>query len=164
VPRSPVFLVLSCMTSHPGSAAYYKNGRKGNSLRGCMKPIFFSQDRSVSGLVQQSVVRGGVGQAACVVRAVRTSSGGQMRRHVGFSDLYRNIFSVFYSTLLHLPPLRFHCVGSNPGQLRLRHWLSNHSAGYHPSFGQISSVTRLDIIHCSARSHPSLGEISSALG
>ncbi len=33
------------------------------------------------------------------------------------------IFSVFYSTLLYLPPLRFHCVGSNPGQLRLWHLL-----------------------------------------
>ncbi len=36
-------------------------------------------------------------------------------------------FYVLYSTLIHLPPLRFHCVGgscmgSNPGLLRLRHW------------------------------------------
>ncbi len=39
---------------------------------------------------------------------------------------------------LHLPPLRFHCVGGcwdlNPGQLRLRHWLSDALATrLHPS-------------------------------
>ncbi len=39
-------------------------------------------------------------------------------------------FSVLYSTLFHLPPLRFYCavpvmLGSNPGQLRLRDWLSD---------------------------------------
>jgi hypothetical protein len=35
------------------------------------------------------------------------------------------IFSVIYSTRLHLPPHRFHCVGgSNLRQLQLRHWLS----------------------------------------
>ena len=37
-------------------------------------------------------------------------------------DFILLIFSVIYSTLLHLPPPRFHCVGgSNPGQLQLRH-------------------------------------------
>jgi hypothetical protein len=50
-----------------------------------------------------------------------------------------SIFSpVFYSTLLHLPPLRFHCVGgwlgSNPGQSRLQHRLSD------------ALTTRLDLI------------------
>ncbi len=38
------------------------------------------------------------------------------------------VFYVLCSTLHHLPPLRFHCVGrmlgSNPGLLRLRHWQS----------------------------------------
>jgi hypothetical protein len=54
---------------------------------------------------------------------------------------FRGIFWIFsfhvrYSTLLHLPPLRFHCVrGSNPGQLRLRHWLSNPWARSHPLLG-----------------------------
>ncbi len=46
---------------------------------------------------------------------------------------------VLYSTLLHLPPLRFHCVGGcwgwNPGMLRLRHWQSD------------ALTTRLDLIH-----------------
>jgi hypothetical protein len=36
------------------------------------------------------------------------------------------IFYVIYSTLLHLRPLRFQCVGVmlglNPGLLRIRHW------------------------------------------
>ncbi len=48
-------------------------------------------------------------------------------------------FYVWYSTLLHLPPLRFHCVrgcwNRTPGQLRLRHWLSD------------ALTTRLDLIH-----------------
>ncbi len=40
----------------------------------------------------------------------------------GFFKMY-----VLYSTLLHLPPLRFNrrMLGLNPGQLRLRHWLSD---------------------------------------
>jgi hypothetical protein len=44
----------------------------------------------------------------------------------GFLDFFMNV--VLYSTLLHVPPLRFDCVGrmlgSNTGQLQLRHWLS----------------------------------------
>ncbi len=60
------------------------------------------------------------------------------------SDSSRGLFWIFsfyvwYSTLLHLPPLRFHCVGGcwirTPGQLRLRHWLSD------------ALTTRLDLIH-----------------
>ncbi len=39
-------------------------------------------------------------------------------------------FYVLYSTLLHLPPLRFRSrrrmLGSNPGLWRLRHWLKSH--------------------------------------
>jgi hypothetical protein len=40
------------------------------------------------------------------------------------------IFYVFYSTLLHLPPLRFHCVEgcwdrNRPRLLRLWHWQSD---------------------------------------
>ncbi len=48
-------------------------------------------------------------------------------------------FSVLCSTLLHLPPLCFSCVG---GLLRPRHWLSD------------ALATRLNLIHKSARSHP----------
>ncbi len=53
---------------------------------------------------------------------------------------------VLYSTTLHLPPLRIHCVGgcwgSIPGQLRmrLRHWLSD------------GLSTRLNLNHSSYRS------------
>jgi hypothetical protein len=49
----------------------------------------------------------------------------------------------------------FHCVGGRwdrtqgPGQLRLRHWLSDVL-----TTRQILSTTRLDLIHNSARSHP----------
>ncbi len=56
--------------------------------------------------------------------------------------------SVIYSTLLHLPPNRFHCVGgyyirSNPGQLRvwLRHWQSDARSD--------PLRTRIDLIHLS---------------
>ncbi len=61
-------------------------------------------------------------------------------------------------------------LGSNTGQLRLRHWLSDkqetrlhiihsatshpHSATSHPQLGYISSTTRLHLIHNSATSHP----------
>jgi hypothetical protein len=45
-------------------------------------------------------------------------------------------FFVLHSTLLHLPPLRFHCVeGSNPGLLLPRHWQSD------------TLTSRLDLIH-----------------
>ncbi len=46
-------------------------------------------------------------------------------------------FSVLLSTLFHLPPLRYHCVGGccDLGQLRLQHWLSD------------ALTTRLDLIH-----------------
>ncbi len=44
-------------------------------------------------------------------------------------------FYVLYSTLLCLPPLRFHCVGGCWGLLRLRHWQSD------------ALPTRLDLIH-----------------
>jgi hypothetical protein len=60
------------------------------------------------------------------------------------TEIYRGIFL----TLLHLPPLRFHCVGGcldrTRRQLRLRHWLSD------------SLTARLDLIHSTARSHPQL--------
>ncbi len=44
---------------------------------------------------------------------------------VVFKGRFFSIFSfyVLYSTLLYLPPLRFHCVeGTNPGLLRHWHW------------------------------------------
>jgi hypothetical protein len=57
--------------------------------------------------------------------------------NVGLYNLF-SIFYVQYSTLLHLPPLRFQCrrmLGSNPGQLRLLHWMSD------------ALITGLDLIH-----------------
>ncbi len=45
-----------------------------------------------------------------------------------FAVLFCLIFYYFYSTLLHLPPLRFHCVWGcwdRTHDLRLRHWLSD---------------------------------------
>ncbi len=47
-------------------------------------------------------------------------------------------FYVQYSTLLHLPPLKFHCVGGcwdRTQELRPRHWLPD------------APTTRLDLIH-----------------
>ncbi len=63
---------------------------------------------------------------------------------------------VLYSTLLHLPPLRFHCVKGcwDPGQLRLRHWLSDALATrlYHPQ-------TRLHLVH-KATSYPLVDKLT----
>ncbi len=63
-------------------------------------------------------------------------------------------FMYVYSTLHYLPPLSFHCVGgywmgSNPGHLRLRHWLSD---ALTTRLHFIHS--RLHVIHNSATSHP----------
>ncbi len=71
-------------------------------------------------------------------------------------------FYVRYSTLLHLTPLRFRCVGGCWDRTQDScDYCSNHSARSHPllgqissTLGQISSTTRLDLIHYSARSHP----------
>jgi hypothetical protein len=65
-----------------------------------------------------------------------------------------SFFYVRYSTLLHLPPLRFHCVGGcwdlNPEQLRLRHWLSD------------ALTTRLDLIYTRLDSDPDSNRSSDA--
>ncbi len=58
----------------------------------------------------------------------------------------RVIFLIFfmYSTLLHLPPLRFLCrrmLGSNQGQLRPRHWLSD-------ALTTRQNLNRLDFSNC----------------
>ncbi len=86
------------------------------------------------------------------------------------------IFSVLYSTLLHLPHPSHSTVSDDAGKgwdqtkdscnfdmavgtltngldlvnIRLSH---PHSARSHPQLGLISSTTRLDLIHNSARSH-----------
>ena len=50
-------------------------------------------------------------------------------------------FSVLYSTLFHLPPLRFHCVGGCWDRL---HWLSD----AHALSARLDLIhTRLDLIH-----------------
>jgi hypothetical protein len=98
-------------------------------------------------------------------------------------DCNRGIFWIFkimyvlYSTLLHLPPFRFHCVGEcwieprtvATSALAVRR--SSHSATSHPHsatshspLGSHLNHTRLHLIHDSATSHPRLGYISSTLG
>ncbi len=61
------------------------------------------------------------------------------------AEVNQEVFCVVYWTLLHLPPLRSHCVGgcwgSSPGLLRLWHWPTD------------ALNTRLDLTH-SDRSHP----------
>jgi hypothetical protein len=67
----------------------------------------------------------------------------------GYMLLTKKFWDFFYvlnSTLLYLPPLRFHCVGGccdrTKGLLRLRHWQSD------------ALTPRPDLIHNYARSHP----------
>jgi hypothetical protein len=86
---------------------------------------------------------------------ISTTAGKRVRMRGGAvfrppSTLFDNrdfflVFHVRYSTLLHLPPLRFHCVGgwrSKTRLLQLRHWQSD------------ALTTRLVLSHNSARSHP----------
>jgi len=79
------------------------------------------------------------------------------------SIFWRYDYNVFYSTLLHLQPLRFHCVGGcwilTLGLLHLLHRKSSYiliqdMVRAHPLLarslqqrGKISSATRLQIIH-----------------
>ncbi len=70
-----------------------------------------------------------------------------LRHQMRVSNYFVNSFYSVYSTLLHFPPLRFHCIGgcmlgSNPGLLRLSH---RQSDALTPSQG---------LIHDSTRSHP----------
>ncbi len=76
----------------------------------------------------------------------------------------RGIFEIFsfyvlYSTLLHLPPLRFHCVGlsksrrmmgSNPGLLWLWQWQPDALTRSHPLFNRflISIILYESQVHC----------------
>ncbi len=71
----------------------------------------------------------------------------------------RDIFWIFssyvlYSTLLHLPPLRFYCVGGYWDRTQDCFDFGIDSQQTPKSQGLISSTFRLDLIHCSARSHP----------
>jgi hypothetical protein len=114
--------------------------------------------------------------------------------YVFFENWANSKFRVFFhiqyvlcSTLLHLPPLRFHCVAGSWDGTRdccnfgIGSQRSNHLARSHPQPARshtrsaISSTTRLDLIHAlldlihtrldlihnSARSPPQLGWISS---
>jgi hypothetical protein len=66
--------------------------------------------------------------------------GGEVAPLVPGHGLQVDFFSVLYSTLLHLPSLRFHCVGGRRDRrtvATIRHWLSdaltsNHSTKSHP--------------------------------
>jgi hypothetical protein len=70
-----------------------------------------------------------------------------------FKVFLRGIFLVFsfgfrYSTLLHLPPLRFHCVEGCRGR-------TQDSCDYGIGSQSSNALTaRLDLIHNSPRSHP----------
>ncbi len=60
---------------------------------------------------------------------------------------FTRFFAVLYSALLYLPLCR-RMLGSNPGQLRIRHWLSD----AHAQPTQLGLIhIRLDLIHFSNR-------------
>ncbi len=65
-----------------------------------------------------------------------------------YSGILFLFFNVIYATLLHLSPLRFHCVGGC--------WDRTHDCCDFGICSRNAVTTRLDLIHGSPRSHPRL--------
>jgi hypothetical protein len=87
-----------------------------------------------------------------LVAPLLTHQGSENINHIKLIHLKRDFFMYDINTASSAAPQLPLCrrmLGSSPGQLRLRHWLSD------------VLTTRLDFIHNSARSHPFIFQTSS---